>query len=393
MKILFWLSIGLDHRTPSEHLLTAIIDALYKKGHTVHILQKDTGGGVRELYPKLQELGVTTTKIEMNAVEHSNLVSRYLADIRYVEKCSNWMKKHTSFDRVFLQSSNVAGFQMKVLQKRMSNTPVIFNIQDLFPENAVYSGKITPGSIPYKFFSWTQKYAYKKADAIVTISEDIKDELKSIGVDEGKVEVVYNWSYQDKPFDLGLSTNKEIRRMLPQETFNVVYAGNIGVMQNVEVVIEAARHSKDANIVFHVFGDGTYKQKLIEKAKNLNNVRFWPMQPVEKAPILYSCADVNIIPLAENIYRTALPSKTATCLAVHTPIVFCIGEKSKFARHANEATGCPSVGCNDPEGLLTAINNIRNKKIIINTEKFFSENMGITKNSMRYATIIEKGTI
>ena len=42
MRVLFWLSIGLDRRTPSEHLLTAMIEALYKRGHTVHILHKDT---------------------------------------------------------------------------------------------------------------------------------------------------------------------------------------------------------------------------------------------------------------------------------------------------------------------------------------------------------------
>ena len=65
MNVLFWLSIGLDRRTPSEHLLTAMIEALYKRGHTVHILQKDTGGHIKELYPKLRDLGVTTTKIEI----------------------------------------------------------------------------------------------------------------------------------------------------------------------------------------------------------------------------------------------------------------------------------------------------------------------------------------
>ncbi len=393
MRILFWLSIGLDRRTPSEHLLTAMIDALYKRGHTVHILQKDTGGEIRKLYPALEELGVTTTKIEMKAVSHSNLVSRYLSDLQYIRKCEQWMRHNNTFDRIFLQSSNVAGFQMRMLQREMKNIPVIFNIQDLFPENAVYSKKMGKRSIQYAFFSLTQRYAYKKATGIITISEDIRDELELIGVDTKKVEVIYNWSYQNAPFDLDLSSNKEIRRMLSKDDFNVVYAGNIGVMQNVEIVIEAARRSKDPHIIFHIFGDGAYKQKLIEKAAGLNNVRFWPMQSTEMAPALYSCADVNIIPLAENIYRTALPSKTATCMAVHTSIIFCIGNKSKFAQRVNKTTGCPSVECGDADGLLEAINSIRNKETFIHTEEFFVENMSITKNSMKYATIIENGVV
>lgn len=124
MRILFWLSIGLDRRTPSEHLLTAMIEALYKRGHTVHILQKDTGGKIEGLYPKLENLGVTTTRIPMNAVAHSNLVSRYLSDLSYVRKCDEWIKQNRNYDRVFVQSSNVAGFQMQILQKR-KNMPTI----------------------------------------------------------------------------------------------------------------------------------------------------------------------------------------------------------------------------------------------------------------------------
>ena len=389
MRILFWLSIGLDRRTPSEHLLTAMIEALYKRGHTVHILQKDTGGEIEGLYPKLENLGVTTTKIPMTAVAHGNLVSRYLSDLSYVKKCDEWIKQNKNYDRVFLQSSNVAGFQMWVLKKRMKTVRTVFNVQDMFPENAVYSGKIKKNSLPYIFFSRTQKYAYDKAAEIITISEDIKTELESNGVNGSKIKVVYNWSYQDKPFERSLSMDSDIRKLLPQNKFNVVYAGNIGIMQNVEVVIEAARKSEDPDVLFHIFGDGAYKQKLIEKASDLNNVDFWPMQPVDKAPALYACADVNIIPLAQNIYRTALPSKTATCMAVYTPLILCIGTESLFAQRAKRETNCPIVDCSDDKGLRRAIEKIKSKEIVCHTEEFFLDNMEMSVNSMVYAKSIE----
>lgn len=76
--------------------------------------------------------------------------------------------------------------------------------------------------------------------------------------------------------------DNDIRKLLPQNKFNVVYAGNIGVMQNVEVVIEAARKSEDPDVLFHIFGDGAYKQKLIEKASDLNNVIFGRCNPLIK---------------------------------------------------------------------------------------------------------------
>ncbi len=183
--------------------------------------------------------------------------------------------------------------------------------------------------------------------------------------------------------------DSDIRKLLPQNKFNVVYAGNIGVMQNVEVVIEAARKSEDPDVLFHIFGDGAYKQKLIEKASDLNNVNFWPMQPVDKAPALYACADVNIIPLAQNIYRTALPSKTATCMAVHTPLILCIGTESLFAQRVKRETNCPIVDCSDDKSLRRAIEKIKSKEIVCHTEEFFLDNMEMSVNSMVYAKSIE----
>ena len=394
MNILFWLSIGLDRRTPSEHLLTAMIEALYKRGHTVHILQKDTGGQIKELYPKLQDLGVTTTKIEMSPVAHNNLVNRYVSDVEYVQKAKRWLKinGHT-FDRVFLQSSNVAGFQMRALKSYVPQVPIIFNIQDLFPENAVYSGKLKKSGAPYYLFSHLQKYAYKNASALITISEDMKSEIVQLGVDKDKIEVIYNWSYQDQSYDTSLSENRDIRKMLPHNVFNVVYAGNIGVMQNVEIIIETAKRCQDPGVVFHIFGDGVHKKKLEDEACGLSNVRFWPMQPVEKAPALYSCADINVIPLARNIYKTALPSKTATCLAANAPVIFCIGTDSQFAKMVNSKTGCPIVDCEDSKSLLDMILKIKNKDLTCDTTDFFIKNMGISHNSMEYARIIEAGTI
>ena len=278
---------------------------------------------------------------------------------------------------------------MQILKKRMKNVRTIFNVQDMFPENAVYSGKIKKNSLPYIFFAKTQKYAYDKAAEIITISEDIKTELESKGVNGNKIKVVYNWSYQDKPFERSLSMDADIRKLLPRNKFNVVYAGNIGVMQNVEIIIEAARKSEDPDVLFHIFGDGAYKQKLIEKASGLNNVKFWPMQPVDKAPALYACADVNIIPLAQNIYRTALPSKTATCMAVHTPLILCIGIESQFAQRVKRETNCPIVDCSDDKSLRCAIEKIKSKEIDCHTEEFFLNNMGISANSMVYAKSIE----
>lgn len=391
MKILFWLSIGMDRRTPSEHLLTDMVEALYKCGHTVHVLQKNTNGTLEVLPKKMLELGVETTCIESSTPPKMNLAGRFVTDVVYVMKCVKWLKKHKDFDRVFMQSSNVAGIQTRVLRYVQKHTPVIFNVQDIFPENAVYSRKMKKNGLLHRCFSFMQRHAYRYATKIITISEDMMDQLIEIGTPSDKIEVVYNWSYRDTMYDPKEIDYSCLGDMIDRSKFNVVYAGNIGLMQNVEVVIKAAARMKNQeDICFHVIGDGVYRKKLERLASGLQmgNVTFHDMMGADCAPAIYSAADANIIPLAENIYRTALPSKTATCLACGKPIVFVIGKESKFGKMVCGQADARLVASNDVEDLCEAIKEIKHSANGRDNCAFFVGNFMRSENSRRYAEII-----
>ena len=186
--------------------------------------------------------------------------------------------------------------------------------------------------------------------------------------------------------------NGTIRKILPKDKFNVVYAGNIGMMQNVDIVIEAARLMNDNSVQFHIIGDGVYKEKLIKSAEGLTNVDFWPMQSSSLAPNIYAMADVNIIPLAKKIYRTALPSKTATCLACQKPIIFAIGKESKFGRWMEEKNGCALIDSNDGAGLCEKIKELQRQPAKCITQECYQAHFSRTENSEKYAAlIVEKG--
>ena len=219
----------------------------------------------------------------------------------------------------------------------------------------------------------------------------MKDTLIKDGTPIENVETIYNWSYQDN-----LYTNVDltsIAHMFDENYFNVVYAGNIGVMQNVGILIEAAKLMKDDKKVwFHIIGDGVNKNVLENNAKEygITNISFWPMQPSELAPAIYSAADVNVIPLVKDVYKTALPSKTATCLACQRPIIFAIGKDSKFGQKAMEEAGCPIVEADKPVDLVEAIRRIQAGGRENKAGEFFLRYCGITENSKKYADIITK---
>ena len=388
MKVLMWMSGGFDRRTPSEHLLVAIVQALYKSGNTVHIIQKDMGGTLPHLPESLENLGVTTDCIPCKLAAKSNFVGRYFVELRYIFKSIRFIKAHKDSMAVFNQSSTVAGFMTYAVKHIIPNARLTYNVQDIFPENAAYIGSAK--GIVYKILSAEQRYAYRHADQIITISEDMKELLIEKGADSQKTEVVYNWSYTDSLYRYEDVYSEKIAKFLPTSKFNVVYAGNIGAMQNVDVVVETAKLMQDEEDVhFHIFGDGMYKERLQHEAEGLSNISFWPMQPSELAPSIYAMADVNVIPLAPNIYRTALPSKTATCIACGKPIVFCIGRESKLLNILEQNGLCAFVPSDDAkclaESVLSLKKSLKDRTFL---DEKFHQYFEREKNSNEYSRLI-----
>lgn len=387
MKVLFWMFIGFDKHTTSEHLMTAIIEQLCKHGHSVHVIQKSTGGTLPPIPDSLSGYSVSTDVIFFQDADKRNFVARYLKEKQYINECKKFLKK--DFDAVFIQSTTVCGFAVRAVRKKIPNAIITFNVQDIFPYNAVYSGSIKRNGLLFKLLSSLQRYGYKNSDHIITISNDMKETLVSDGINADKIQVIYNWSYNDELYrnlDLSLVSN-----LINPSYFNVVYAGNIGVMQNVDLIIESANLLKnEKDIWFHIIGNGVYKDKLLLLANKyeIDNISFWPMQSPDLAPYIYSAADVNVIPLVKDVYRTALPSKTATCLACEKPIIFAIGKNSEFEKDLN-GTGCLFIDSDDAVGLKNNILYLRNS----NTRKICSANVysqlfSVTKNSNIYSQII-----
>lgn len=387
MKVLFWLSMSFDRHTTSQHLLTAIIRSLCEQGHSVHILQKDTNGPLPAIPEELNGYAITTDCVPFQYADKSNFIARYLGEIRYIRACKKYIT--SDFDAVFIQSTPAGGYAVKTVRSKNAHAIVTYNVQDIFPYNAYYTGKLKKNSIPFKILSSIQRYGYTHSDHVITISEDMKETLVSDGVNEDKIEVIYNWSYQDEVYeDIDLHP---VEHIFNKNYFNVVYAGNIGMMQNVDLLIETAAFMKDhKDIWFHIIGDGLYKEKLVKKSEALSitNISFWPLQVPELAPAIYLSADVNVIPLAKNIYKTALPSKTATCLACGKPIVFAIGRESKFGQKIESETSCIVIDSDGVAELAKSLNQLKNITPSNNIEIFYKKYFVKSVNSKAYAKII-----
>lgn len=363
MNILFVFNIGFDKGGPSVHLLTDVMEEALQQGHKCHVILKKTTEGEKSGLEGLTEQyrNLKVSLIDELQTKKVGFIKRYLRDCKYAYACKRHYKA-SQYDAVFLQSCNVGWVHMKCL--RALHAPVIFNVQDIFPQNLMFSGQLPLARITYPLFCRLQKLAYKKAARIITISEDMKQTLTEQGVEARKIEVVYNWSYSDmriRPEDIprerffDLKTDKHV--------LNVVYAGNIGKMQNVELLARTAAVSvNDTEIHYYIIGDGANKKQVEALTEGLPNVTMLPMQASVFAESIYAQADVNVIPLAKGGIKTALPSKTATVLRTNTHTVFCIDADSQFEKIIKGIHNAYVADNTDPQSLYRILCSLKNVK-------------------------------
>lgn len=356
------VSIGsFDTQYSDYHIMRDIILGLLERGHEVNLIQKQYLDIPQ--YPQQfdkyfgKQLQVHNIKFEKKA--KADLKARYLADLSYYGQSCKWMKKNKP-DKVFLQSCNTAFFTV-FYAKHILKCPLLYNEQDIFPENAYFAGILSERSMVYKAAHALQKYAYKNATALSTISDDMKSTIVTrYGISEDKVQVIYNWGHEE------LKAHSEqdniFLKKYPKKPgeFRVVYAGNLGKMQNVELILETAALMKDdAGVSFYIVGGGVNEEKLktFAKEKELNNVTFVGMQPPEEVADLYAAADVNVIPLQKGLIYAALPSKTADCLIAGKPIITCVDDESMFAKLVRKC-GIENANNDSPANVRCVIDSI-----------------------------------
>lgn len=391
MKFMFLLTIDLTKPGPSVHLLNSIIECAVCRSHEVLVLMRDHDGDKSLLH---KGNNIEYIFVKDPPINKDNFVLRFIGEIRYSIKCIQALRVINDIDAIFLQSSPVAGF-FTLFLNILKKVPLLYNVQDIFPDDVLYVKKWSRSNIVYKFLKFTQVYAYRNATSLITISEDMKCNIQGSGITANKIEVVYNWSYSDKKIVIPYSRNKFISKYkLNSNKFKVLYAGNIGKKQNVGVIINAARILKsNSNIEFLLVGDGDVDYyKKISKDEGLN-ISFFPLQDSKFAEDVYSCADVIIITLKKGIIYTALPSKTATCLRLDKNIIFCIDVESRFADLIKRYSNTYVCDCDDSVQLSKLLSDLEynNKQQFDNhAYNFFAENMSCFSNPEKYIKCLEK---
>ena len=247
---------------------------------------------------------------------------RYLlGELILLHKCL-W----TKYDVAFIDSTPpIQGLKMPFI-KWFCRKPTVYNAQDIFPDSLVGTGLTKKGSLIWKIGRIVEKITYKYADKIIVISEDFKKNIMAKGVPEDKIVVVYNWVDQNAVVDVPREENSLFDKYaLNRSKFYVTYSGNIGLTQNMDMLLEVAQEleSEVPDIHFVLIGEGAYKKQAetIVKEKKIGNVTFLPFQPYEDISLVFSLGNAGLVISKPGVGANSVPSKTWSIMSASRPVL------------------------------------------------------------------------
>jgi glycosyltransferase involved in cell wall biosynthesis len=241
------------------------------------------------------------------------------------------------------------------LLKWRHRCPMIFYLQDLFPEVGLALGKLRPGLLT-TLLRWLTNIGLRHADAVVVLGEDMKRRVLERGVPVERVAVVPNWADTQalRPAD---GANRLRSEWGVDDRFVVMYSGNLGLSQGLEGVLHAANLLRDEPVTFVFVGEGAARPALVSRAtaSGMRNVRFFPYQPKACLGESLAAADLHLIPMRRGLAGYMVPSKLYGILAVARPYVAAVDADSEVAAVTEKYSTGLRIDPESPDELARAI--------------------------------------
>lgn len=256
-----------------------------------------------------------------------NLLGMLRNTVDYVVQAGKWVRaSEEKFDAVYVfEVSPVTVGLPAAAYKKKFGVPMFFNLQDLWPENVEEVLGIRFAPLTWVINRIVDRI-YAASDKILCASNGFADNLRRRGVAEEKI-VFWPQFCMDPQLN-----NAEKPEIYGEDTFNIVFAGNLGDAQGLDLMVEAARELKNSRIRWYLVGDGRARARLEQKVADCGvseNVVFVGRVSEKEADRYVHFADCAYLSFKDNkIFNMTLPAKLQTYLACGTPILAAAGGES-----------------------------------------------------------------
>lgn len=341
---------------PENFRINDLVAGLVERGHRVTVLTglpNYPGGSFFKgygLFGKMTEEYKGAKVVRVPLIPRGNgggarLAFNYLSFV--VSACFfGPLRCREKFDVGFIfEPSPVTVALPAILIKRLRGIPLLFWVQDLWPESLAATGAVTSPRI-LDMVGKLVKFIYRRCDRILVTSRAFVPSVSRYL--EGQEQVLYFPQYGEELYrPITLPSDAPERSLVPVG-FIIMFAGNIGEAQDFGTILSAAHRLRGhKHVHFVIIGEGRMRRKVEEEAQRLNlemNFHFLGSHPLEKMPAFFSLADAMIVTLKKNpVFSLTVPAKIQSYLACGKPIIAALdGEGARIIEEASAGMVCPA---------------------------------------------------
>lgn len=405
MKILQLTGYFFPEKAASIYLVENRLETFANEGFDMVIhASRPTRGLSNEEYKKYKN-----KKIEM--MYHGKLrVHRFAMFregrnplLRALRYSLNWIiqlwygLREKKVDCVYLESTPPIQGMLGAFLKILKKVPFVYNLQDIFPDSLAGTSLAQKGGLLWKIGRVIEDFTYRHADKIIVISEDFKRNIMAKGVPEDKIVVVYNWVDQNAVVDVPRPENKLFAKYgIDPSKFYIEYSGNIGLTQNIDMLLEVMKELKESHpdIGLVLVGEGAYRKQVEEivRRDNLTNVTMLPFQPYEDISHVFSLGDVGLVISKPGVGANSVPSKTWSIMSASRPVLANFDENEMKSILEENACGI-FTKAGDKEAFKAAILRLYQDRELCteygrNGRQFVMDNLTKEVGTQKYVDVI-----
>jgi glycosyltransferase involved in cell wall biosynthesis len=282
-----------------------------------------------------------------------------------------------------------------VLLRRLCRRPVVYDIQDMWPDTLRATGMIHSERLlraVAKLCGWV----YRGVDQIVVLSPGFRRILEQRGVPPGKVEMIYNWADETS---LHAAGGRLPEGFPPPGRFRIVFAGNMGRAQALDAVLAAAAilQERGSNVTFVMIGGGVEVARLrsIAAERALGNVTFLEPVPMTEIGVVLRSAEALLVHLRRDpLFTVTIPSKTQAYMAVGRPLLLAVeGDAAELVTASGSgvlATPEDATSLADAAQRLACIPRDELEQMGDRAARYYSEHLSIARGTEKFAELFTR---
>lgn len=328
-----------------------------------------------DLQTKLLHRNIELHRVNVKNLDKNKLVSRIIRLILLTNKMT--LKAITQIkrnDEVLIVTNPIFLLIPIAFLKILIKFKLNILVHDVFPDNLTPAKIITRESFKFRVLNMIFNWAYKKADNLIVLGEDMGEIMMSkLNIDKNKIKVIPNW-YDKKVFSLPNFSHSEYYNIDLEDKIVIGFAGNIGRLQAIPQFIECFIEAANESLVLTIIGDGAMKnaiEKQIADKKIKNIILVGSKSREEQNKFLNAC-DIGLITLSSGMKGLGVPSKVYNIMAVGKPILYIGDKKSEIDLYIKKYNNGWSFNWEKSDLLVSFLKKMNMKDMALIKEKGMS---------------------